>query len=65
MLSNQHRVTLSMNTQVGEKLHVRVTTKAAPQQQKVFDALGIKSDVLGRKKTKTHKNKICSANLAD
>jgi len=58
LLSNQHHVTLSMNTQVGEKLHERVTTKAAPQQQKVFDALG-------RKTTKTHKNKICSANLTD
>ena len=52
----------SMNTESGEKCHLRVTTQANVEQQKIFDALGIKSDILARKKTITDKNKICSAN---
>ncbi len=62
VLANQHRVTLSMNTENGEKFHLRVTTKTNTDQEKIFHALGVKSDILGRKKTKTNKNKICSAN---
>jgi len=62
VLSNQHRITLSMNTKSGEKCHLRVTTQASIEQQKILDALGIQSDILGRKKTITEKNKICSAN---
>lgn len=62
VLGNQHRITLSMNTKNGEKCHLRVTTKASVEQQKIVDALGIRSDILGRKKTRTDKNKICSAN---
>jgi len=62
-LANQHRITLSMNTKEGEKIHLRVTTKTSPEQEKIFQALGVKRDILGRKKTKTNKNKICSANL--
>ena len=61
-LNTQHRTTLSMNTKNGEKCHLRVTTKANFEQQKIFDALGVKSDILGRKKTKTRKSKIYSAN---
>jgi len=62
-LVSQQRVTFSMDTKSGEKIHVRVTTKAEPEQQKVYEALGLNSDVLGRKKTITTKNKICSANF--
>jgi len=62
VLSNQHRITFSMNTKNGEKCHLRITTKASVEQQKIFDALGMRSDILGRKKTLTDKNKICSAN---
>jgi len=62
ILATQHRITISMNTQAGEKVHLRVTTKADTQQQKIYDALGLKSDTLGKKKIVTRKNKICSAN---
>ena len=63
-LSSQHRITISMNTKNGEKVHLRVTTKTNTDQEKIFNALDVKSDILGRKQTKTNKNKICSANLA-
>jgi len=64
-LASQHRITISMNTKEGEKIHLRVTTKTNTDQEKIFNALDLKSDILGQKKTKTNKNKICSANLAD
>jgi len=64
LLVNQQRITLSMNTKSGEKKHLRVTTKPNTDQAKIFQALGMKSDILGRRKTITNKNKICSANLS-
>lgn len=63
VLANQQRIMLTMNTQDNEKLHWRVTIKANIEQQKIFDVLNLKSDILGRKKVKTRKHKICSANL--
>jgi len=63
VMANQHRMTLSMNTKEYEKLHLRVMTKASTDQQRIFNALGIKSDILGKKKVKTNKSKIFSANF--
>lgn len=51
IMSRQQRITLSAPTQDKEQLFVRITTQAEIQQKKIYEALGIKSDPIGKKKT--------------
>jgi len=51
ILSNQHRITLSMHTKEGDSIHMRSTTKACVEQQKIYQALGLADDTLGKRKT--------------
>ena len=46
MLSSHDRVVTSFNTEEGECIHVRNTTRANLNQKTIYDALGIKQDPL-------------------
>ena len=53
-----------MPTQDKGQLFIRITTEAETRQQKIYQALGIAADGLGKKKTTVeNKWKICSANF--
>jgi transposase len=43
ILSNQSRVTVSMQCKSGSTVHVRKSTRPEPKQQEIYSALGIKS----------------------
>ena len=43
LLSNQSRVTVSMQCKGGSTVHIRKSTRPEPKQQEIYSALGIKS----------------------
>ncbi len=43
ILSNQSRVTVSMQCKSGSTVHIRKSTRPEPKQQEIYSALGIKS----------------------
>ncbi|WP_233144509.1 hypothetical protein [Methyloprofundus sedimenti] len=50
-MNTQQSVTLILPTDQQKVIHLRITTKAESQQMQMYAALGIKSDVLGKRKT--------------
>jgi hypothetical protein len=50
-MSRQHRLTITMLTQDKVQLFIRLITEAETRQQKIYQALGITADGLGKKKT--------------
>ena len=43
ILATQNRVTVSMQCENGETVHVRKSTRPEPDQQKIYSALGVRS----------------------
>jgi len=43
LLSNQTRITVSMQCKNGDTVHIRKSTRPEPRQQEVYSALGVKS----------------------
>jgi transposase len=43
LLSNQSRMTVSMQCKSGSTVHIRKSTRAEPKQQEIYSALGLKS----------------------
>jgi transposase len=52
IMSRQQRLTITMPTQDKAQLFIRITTEAETRQQKIYQALGMTADGLGKKKTK-------------
>jgi transposase len=50
-MASQQRVTVTMPTEQGQQIHIRKTTEAEPRHRKLYDVLGLASDVLGARKT--------------
>ena len=53
MLCTQTRVTTSMNTKDGRKIHIRSTTDPEPFHRRIYGALNMKTKPLTTKQTKT------------
>ena len=51
LMSTQQRITLILPTDAQSIIYLRTTTRAEIQQQHIYDALGIKPDPLGKRKT--------------
>jgi len=51
LMSTQQRMTLILPTDAQSIIYLRTTTRAEIQQQQIYDALGIKPDPLGKRKT--------------
>ena len=51
IMSRQQRLTLSMPTQEQSQIFMRITTKAELQQNKIYKALDINPDPIGKQKT--------------
>ena len=51
LMATQQRVTLILPTDAQSIIYLRTTTRAEIQQQQIYDALGIKPDPLGKRKT--------------
>jgi len=51
LMSTQQRITLILPTDAQRIIYLRTTTRAEIQQQQIYDALGIKPDPLGKRKT--------------
>ena len=51
LMSTQQRITLILPTDTQRIIYLRTTTRAESQQQRIYDALGIKPDPLGKRKT--------------
>ena len=51
IMSRQQRLTITMATQDKAQLFIRITTEAETRQQKIYQALGMTADGLGKKKT--------------
>lgn len=51
LMTTQQRVTLILPTDAQSIIYLRTTTRAEIQQQQIYDALGIKPDPLGKRKT--------------
>lgn len=50
LMSSQQRVTLSMPTKEGVQIYLRTTSRAEGHQQRIYEALGISGDPIGRRK---------------
>jgi len=57
VLSTVQRITISMPTKDNKMVYVRTTTKPEPMQQKIYDALNISTDPIGKVKTIIDKTK--------
>jgi len=55
LLSSQQRITVSMQTQAGDQIYMRTSTRAETHQQRLYEALGFSSDPIGKKKTVINK----------
>ena len=44
-----------MQTQAGDQIYVRVSTRAETHQQRLYEALGFSPDPIGKKKTLINK----------
>ena len=51
-MENQQRVTVVLDQKDGSTIHVRKATCAEPQQQEIYDALGISSQPGGVQRTR-------------
>ena len=51
IMSTQQRITLTLPTDENKIIHLRTTTKAELRQKQIYDALGIKPDLIGKYKT--------------
>lgn len=51
IMSRQQRLTISMSTQEQTQIFVRTTTQAETQQKKIYEALNINPDPIGKQKT--------------
>lgn len=51
IMSTQQRITITLPTDDHKVIHLRTTTKADPRQKQIYDALSLKSDLLGKSKT--------------
>ncbi|MCK5478967.1 MAG: IS1634 family transposase [Methylococcales bacterium] len=51
IMSTQQRITLTLPTDDHKMIHLRTTTKAEVRQKKIYDALNIKPDLIGKYKT--------------
>ena len=51
LMSTQQRMTLILPTDAQSIIYLRTTTRAEISQQQIYDALGIKPDPLGKRKT--------------
>ena len=51
IMSRQQRLTISMPTQEQTQIFVRTTTQAETQQKKIYEALNINPDPIGKQKT--------------
>lgn len=51
-LSNRMRITASLQTRAGHKIHIRKSTRAEPHQQVIYDALGISSQAGATQRTR-------------
>jgi len=51
LMATQQRVTLILPTDEKNIIYLRTTTRGEVQQQQIYAALGIKSDMLGKRKT--------------
>ena len=65
MLSSHDRVVTSFNTQEGECIHVRNTTRANLNQKNIYNALGLKHEPLKNiiVKQKIKMTMACSAEI--
>jgi transposase len=50
IMSTQQRITLKMPTDDNKTIHLRTTTQAEVRHKKIYDALGVKYDPLGKNK---------------
>jgi len=50
VMSSQQRVTLSMPTKEAKQIYLRTTSRAEGPQRKIYAALGISGDPIGRRK---------------
>ena len=57
LMATQQRVTLILPTDAQSIIYLRTTTRPEIQQQQIYDALGIKPDPLGKRKTIVNCNK--------
>ena len=51
LMSTQQRITLMLPTDTQSIIYLRTTTRVETQQKQIYDALGIKPDPLGKRKT--------------
>lgn len=51
IMSGQQRVTVSLKTQQGDVIFQRISTKAEADQQRIYEALGMDSNPVGRRQT--------------
>ena len=51
IMSTQQRITITLPTDDHKTIHLRTTTKAEMRQKQIYDALGIKPDLIGKYKT--------------
>ena len=51
IMVSQQRVSVSVPTEDGSQIHIRSTTRAEPFHRQIYNALGVKSDPLGARKT--------------
>jgi transposase len=57
IMSTQQRITITLPTDAHKTIHLRTTTKAEVRQKQIYDALGIKPDLIGKYKTIVDKKK--------
>ena len=51
VMSSQQRITVSMNTQTGDQIYVRTSSRAETHQQRLYEALGFSADPIGKQRT--------------
>lgn len=51
ILSTQQRVTITLPTDDNKLIHLRTTTQAEPRQKQIYQALNMKPDLIGKRKT--------------
>ncbi len=56
-MSTQQWITITLQTDDHKMIHLRTTTKAEQRQKQIYDALNIKPDLIGKRKTSINKKK--------
>ena len=57
IMSTQQRISITLPTDDHKTIHLRTTTKAEVRQKQIYDALNIKTDLIGKYKTIIDKKK--------